>query len=152
MPPKINGFHEIAVVVSDLQRSEQFYKDVLGMEVLFRIPNECVIMRMGDMPHHFIGLWLPNAHGAYPDRSHGRMHFTMKISMEDVHTWEAHFKAKNFDAPKRVKVNGDVHFDFLDPDGHPLEFWARTGHTLAPMPGMEVPQNSQNLFYEPDES
>lgn len=146
MPPKIKGFHEIAVVVSDLQRSEAFYKDILGMEVLFRIPDQCVIMRMGDSPHHFIGLWLPSAHGAYQNDSHGKMHFTMKIDMADVDAWEAHFKHKGFDAPKRVKSNGDVHFDFLDPDGHPLEFWGRTGNTLAPMEGMEVPPESQSLF------
>lgn len=152
MPPKINGIHEIAVVVTDLERSEQFYTEILGMEVLFRIPNQCVIMRMGDLPHHFIGLWLPSEHGAYRNNSHGKMHFTMKIDMNDVDAWEAHFKAKNFDAPKRVKSNGDVHFDFLDPDGHPLEFWARTGDTLAPMDNMEVPEYSHYMFKELAES
>jgi catechol 2,3-dioxygenase-like lactoylglutathione lyase family enzyme len=146
MPPKINGYHEIAMVVSDLERSEAFYSDVLGMAVLFRIPGQCVIMRMGDKPHHFLGLWLPNQHGAYKNDAHGKMHFTMEIDMADVDAWEDHFKRVGFHAPKRVKSNGDVHFDFEDPDGHPLEFWARTGDTLAPMSGMEVPPESRDLF------
>lgn len=152
MPPKVHGVHEIAVVVTDLQRSEKFYTEVLGMDVLFRIPNQCVIVRMGDLPHHFIGLWLPNTHGAYPNNRHGKMHFTMKISMADVDAWEAHFKAKGVHAPKRVKANGDVHFDFDDPDGHPLEFWARTGDTLASMPGIQVPPESRHLFHDRDQS
>jgi lactoylglutathione lyase len=147
MPPKIHGFHEIAVVVTDLERSEKFYKDVLGMEVLLRIPDQSVIMRMGDPPHHFIGLWLPNAHAAYPNEKHGKMHFTMNIDMADADAWEAHFKAKGVHAPRRVKENGDIHFDFLDPDGHPLEFWARTGVLLSTMPDIKVPAESRNLFY-----
>jgi catechol 2,3-dioxygenase-like lactoylglutathione lyase family enzyme len=151
VPPKINGFHEIAMVVTDLERSERFFIDMLGMEVLLRIPNQAVIMRMGDLPHHFIGLWLPNAHAAYQSESHGKMHFTMKINMADVDAWEAHFKAKNFHAPKRVKENGDVHFDFLDPDGNPLEFWARIDNTLSTMPGIQVPAESRNLFYNLNE-
>jgi hypothetical protein len=78
------------------------------------------------------------------------MHFTMKIDMADVEAWEAHFKAVGFHAPKRIKANGDVHFDFDDPDGHPLEFWARTGDTLSTMPGIEVPPESRDLFFDLD--
>src|SRR5262245_20839293 len=134
MPPKIHGFHEIAVIVSNLERSEQFYTEVLGMDVLLRIPDQSVIVRMGDPPHHFIGLWLPNTHGSAAGREYGKMHFTMKIDMADVDAWEQHLQDKGVHAPKRVKANGDVHFDFLDPDGHPLEFWARTGDSLSTMP------------------
>ena len=151
MTPKTHGFHEIAVVVTDLERSEKFYTEVLGMEVLLWIPDQSVIMRMGDPPYHFIGLWLPNAHGAYKNSSHGKMHFGMKINMADVDEWEKHLKEKDVHAPKRVKANGDVHFDFEDPDGHALEFWARTGDTLATMPNIKVPPESRHLFYDLDD-
>lgn len=151
MPPKINGYHEIALVVTDLERSEKFYTQVLGMEVLFRIPDTCVTLRMGDSPYHLMGLWLPNTHSVYQGDVHGKMHFTMKIDMADIDAWEAHFKAVGFHAPKRVKANGDVHFDFYDPDGHPLEFWGRTGVLLSTMPGIEVPPESCDLFFDLDQ-
>ena len=147
MPPPIKGYHEIAMNVSDLQRSEKFYCEVLGMRVLFRIPGKSVIMMMGDPPHRFLGLWLPDAHGSLAGQGICKMHFTMEIDIAGVDAWEAHFKAHGVQAPKRVKANGDVHFDFDDPDGHPLELWARTGDKLAGMPDSEVPPQNRHLFH-----
>jgi catechol 2,3-dioxygenase-like lactoylglutathione lyase family enzyme len=148
MPPEILGYHEIAMTISDLQRSEKFYCDVLGMKVLFRIPDQCVIMMMGEPPHRFLGLWLPDTHGAYTGQGIGKMHFTMEIDIADVDQWEAHFLAHGVHAPKRVKRNGDVHFDFDDPDGHPLELWARVGTQLAgEMPDIEIPPENRHLFF-----
>ena len=73
MPPRIHGYHEIAMAVSDLSRSEQFYREVLGMRVLFRIPGQSVIMMMGEQPYRFLGLWLPNAHSALSGQGICRM-------------------------------------------------------------------------------
>jgi len=150
MPPKIKGYHEIAMTVSDLQRSERFYRQALGMSVLFRIPGQCVIMMMGDPPHRFLGLWLPGTHSALANQGICKMHFTMEIDIADVDDWDAHFRDHSVHAPKRVKENGDVHFDFEDPDGHPLEIWARTGTQLAGMPGAEIPPENKGLFFGQD--
>jgi catechol 2,3-dioxygenase-like lactoylglutathione lyase family enzyme len=148
MPPTIKGYHEIAMTISDLQRSEKFYSEALGMRVLFRIPGQSVIMMMGDPPHRFLGLWLPDTHGALVGQGICKMHFTMEIDMADVDEWDKHFKAHGVHAPKRVKANGDVHFDFEDPDGHPLELWARTGEKLAGMPDAEIPPENHHLFFD----
>jgi catechol 2,3-dioxygenase-like lactoylglutathione lyase family enzyme len=145
--PLIRGYHEIAMTVSNLERSEKFYREVLGMQVLLRIPGKSVIMLMGEAPHRFLGLWLPDTHGALAGQGIAKMHFTMQIDLADVDRWAEHFAQQGVPAPKRVKENGDVHFDFADPDGHPLELWARTGDTLATMPGIEVPPESRHLFY-----
>jgi catechol 2,3-dioxygenase-like lactoylglutathione lyase family enzyme len=147
MAPIIRGYHEIAITVSNLERSEQFYREVLGMRVLLRIPGKCVIMMMGEEPYRFLGLWLPEAHGALVGQGIAKMHFTMQIDIADVDPWEQQFKRYGVRAPKRVKDNGDVHFDFEDPDGHPLELWARTGNTLATMPDIEVPAENRHLFF-----
>ena len=148
MPPQIKGYHEIAMTVSDLERSEKFYREVLGMKVLLRIPGKSVIMMMGEHPHLFLGLWLPNAHSALTGQGICRMHFTMEIDIADVDNWEKHFKAQGVHATKRIKENGDVHFDFDDPDGHPLELWARTGKKLATMPDIEIPLENRHLFFD----
>jgi glyoxylase I family protein len=40
MPPRILGFHHVAVQARDLAAAERFYADVLGLEVLRRWPEE----------------------------------------------------------------------------------------------------------------
>jgi catechol 2,3-dioxygenase-like lactoylglutathione lyase family enzyme len=146
MPPRITGYHEIALMVSDLERSERFYRDALGMRVLMRIPDRNVTMIVDEGNDHFLGLWRPTAHDSAAGREHGKVHFTMAIDVADGDAWYEHLRTQGVDAVKRVKENGDVHLDFADPDGHPLELWGRTG-TLAGMPGAEVPPESRRLFF-----
>ena len=148
MPPRINGYHEIAVVVSDLERSEAFYRDVLCMRVLFRIPGQSVIMMMGEDPHRFLGLWLPDMHSALVGQGIPKMHFTFDVDISDISQWANRFVAYDVKTTKRIKENGDVHIDFDDPDGHPLELWARAGDTLATMPGAEIPPENIDMFHK----
>jgi catechol 2,3-dioxygenase-like lactoylglutathione lyase family enzyme len=145
MPPRIEGYHEIAIVVRDLERSERFYRDVLGMQVLMRIPGRNVTMIVSERDRQFLGLWLPDTHGTAAGREYGKIHFVMAIDVADADAWYEHLKAQGVDVSKRVKENGDVHLDFDDPDCHPLEFWGRRGK-LAAMPGAEIPAESRSLF------
>jgi catechol 2,3-dioxygenase-like lactoylglutathione lyase family enzyme len=36
--PKINGIGQIAVAISELEKSVNFYKNILGLELLFEVP------------------------------------------------------------------------------------------------------------------
>ena len=85
MPFQIKGYHEIALVVSDLKRSEKFYGEVLVMKVLFRIPQKSVIMMMGEPPYRFLGLWLPNTHSALTGQGICKMGF-FAYPPEKVHS------------------------------------------------------------------
>ena len=150
MTPKVLGYHEIALVVTDLERSERFYHDVLGMRVLFRIPGKNVTVSVDGEAHTLMGLWLPGAHDTAAGQG-GKIHFTMAINAADGDAWYNHLLAHGVKARKRIKVTGDVHVDFDDPDGHPLEFWGRAGELLAGMPDAVIPQESRRFFYFPDE-
>jgi catechol 2,3-dioxygenase-like lactoylglutathione lyase family enzyme len=148
MPPGIRGYHTIAIVVRDLDRSERFYRDVLSMGVLMRIPGRNVTMILGQGAYQFLGLWLPGAPGGPAGREHGKVHVVMAIDVADGDAWYALLRAHGVHVAKRVKETGDVHLDFDDPDGHPLELWGRTG-SLAPTPGAEIPPESRHLFFGP---
>ena len=73
---------EVAVVVSDLDRSVRFYTEVLGMALWEREPDHATV-RCGN---GFIGLWLPGAGSCRPPdggtlraRGRCRQHFNFWI-------------------------------------------------------------------------
>ena len=64
--------------VSDIQRSEVFYRDVLGFEVTARYGSDAVFMSAGGY-HHHIGLntWHSKGGSAPPARSTGLFHLAI---------------------------------------------------------------------------
>src|SRR5215831_19279277 len=59
VPVKIKQIAEVALVVTDLERSRRFYKDVLGLEEFHYDklkPGTGVTFHLGN---GYIGLWLP---------------------------------------------------------------------------------------------
>jgi hypothetical protein len=75
----------------------------------------------------------------------------MAIDPADGDAWYERLLASGTNVRKRVKPTGDVHLDFDDPDGHPLEFWGRVGEKLDTMPGAVIPEESRHLFDFPEE-
>ena len=64
--------------VSDIERAEAFYRDVLGFEVTTRYGSEASFMSAGGY-HHHIGLNTWNSKGAPPPPAHstGLFHFAI---------------------------------------------------------------------------
>ena len=120
---------EVAVVVSDLDRSVRFYTEVLGM-ALWERERDHATVRCGN---GFIGLWLP---GAWALKTPGgetlaldggcRQHFNFWINNSDGEAALANLKKQGvtFYGP-RYNKKGELHIDFEDPDGHLLEYWGR---------------------------
>ena len=89
MSVPIERIAEVAVVVSDLERSVRFYSEVLGMEVWDRQADHATV-RCGK---GFIGLWLPGAWKLPPsdnsaplvlDVTHGRTAGLIRANLPDV--------------------------------------------------------------------
>ncbi len=132
MTPKIKQIAEVALVVSDLERSRRFYEEVLGLEE-FRYerikPGTGATYYVGN---GYIGLWLPeewpkiNPHlGSIPDLGR-RVHIVFYIDPADEQAALETLRKHNvrFWGP-RYNEEREVHIDFEDPDGHMLEFWGR---------------------------
>ncbi len=136
MPVPIRQIAEVAIVVGDLDRSERFYNEVLGLPTWQR-DERSVTVRLAN---GFLGLWLP---GAWALRTPGgetlaleggaRQHFNFWIKNKDgqaaLENLQRH--GVRYYGP-RYNEKGEIHIDFEDPDGHMLEYWARA--SFEPLP------------------
>ena len=137
MPVPIRQIAEVAIVVGDLDRSERFYNEVLGLPTWQR-DERSVTVRLAN---GFLGLWLPGAWeipasdnlAAIRLEGGGRQHIVFYIDLADADAALTNLQQHGvrYFGP-RVKEGGEVHLDFEDPDGHLLEYWARA--SFEPLP------------------
>jgi catechol 2,3-dioxygenase-like lactoylglutathione lyase family enzyme len=126
MPPTIKQIAEVALIVSDLERSRRFYRDVLGLKEFDYPaikPDAGVTFHLGN---GYIGLWLPGKWlGPVTDLG-GKAHVVFYIDPAEEEEALATLRNHNvtFWGP-RYNEEGELHIDFADPDGHMLEYWGR---------------------------
>lgn len=133
MPARIKQIAEVALVVSDLERSRRFYRDVLGLEEFHHAsitPDRGVTFHLAN---GFLGLWLPgkwrevNPHltgdaGNLVGKAHVVFYIDPSEEQAALETLRRH--NVKFWGP-RYNERAEVHIDFEDPDGHMLEYWGR---------------------------
>lgn len=137
MTVPIRQIAEVAIVVSDLERSIRFYHEVLGLEIWDR-QRDHATLRMGN---GFIGLWLPGAWSLSPPDNAPplqltggcRQHFNFYIDNRDGDAALANLQAHGvtYYGP-RYNERSEIHIDFEDPDGHLLEYWGRDSFDAPP--------------------
>ena len=150
MAVPIRQIAEVAIVVTDLDRSVRFYHEVLGLPIWERAERSATVR----LANGFLGLWLPGAWEIPPSpggRPQGdaptarirleggaRQHIVFYIDLKDADAALANLQRHGvrYYGP-RVKEGGEVHIDFEDPDGHMLEFWARA--SFEPLPDRPSP-------------
>jgi len=145
----------IGLTVSDLDRTERFYRDTLdfrtvarkhvqdpSLDALFGLPNEVMdvlTMQLGDQQVEFTQFESPGR--PYPADSRSPdlwfQHFAIVVSDIDAayaRVRAAGVQAISLDGPQTLpEQNGGVRaFKFRDPDGHPLELlWFPPGQGRA---------------------
>jgi catechol 2,3-dioxygenase-like lactoylglutathione lyase family enzyme len=137
MPVSIRQIAEVAIVVTDLDRSVRYYTEVLGLPLWERNPRYATVR----LANGFLGLWLPGAWEIPPSVNHApirleggaRQHIVFYIDSQDADEALANLQRHGvrYYGP-RVNEMGEVHIDFEDPDGHMLEYWARA--SFEPLP------------------
>ena len=126
-PFQIARIGHVVLMVTDLERSVDFYKRVLRFKETERYPEdivagEMVFLRMADS-HHDIALF-----GSGPGRSRKR---EMNHLAFEVATVDELFRARDHLERNGVKIDGEgrrragcqLSIDFRDPDGHALELY-----------------------------
>jgi len=141
MAVPIRQIAEVALVVSDIDRSVRFYTEVLGLPLWERHERNATVR----LANGFIGLWLPGAWeipasanwAAIRLEGGGRSHIVFYIHADDADAALANLQRHGvrYYGP-RVNEKGEVHIDFEDPDGHMLEYWART--SFEPLPDRDA--------------
>ena len=124
MKSRIRHLNHVALHVADVERSGQFYQEVLGLQPLARPPFSFpgAWFRLGDDQElHLIGNRDRDVHSA----SRGN-HFALLV--EDLDAWEEELQRLGVVyQPRQTRPDGAGQIFLADPDGHFIELcWAPT--------------------------
>jgi len=121
----IEGISHIAVRVTDMEKSLQFYRDVLGFAEQFRLAREdgsvwLVYLKVGK--RQFVELF-PGAEGPFvrPNTA-ALVHICLEV--DDIQATYRELTARGLVAHKEPMLGADGSWQFWtnDPDGNPIEF------------------------------
>jgi catechol 2,3-dioxygenase-like lactoylglutathione lyase family enzyme len=117
---KIRELNHVAIHVTDVARSSEFYRLVLRLEPIprpaFTFPGAW--FRLGiNQELHLIG-----SHGAPFSPSNRNNHFALRV--DDLDAWERHLESVGaVFAPKNQRPDGAWQVFVSDPDGHAIELF-----------------------------
>ena len=133
MKPRYYGIAELALVVSDLERSKHFYVDIVGFEPLgIDVGPGGYLLRIGKDRN--LGLWEPGAwhskylppgtSGSYFGRHVSPAHPVFAVNNDDIGPLAERLKHAGYEINGPVRhEDGALHLYLLDPDNHAIEFW-----------------------------
>lgn len=119
---EVSGFSHLVVDVTDLDRSETFYRDVLGLNVVGRDlvndvgPNSTLAM---NTRHRIVLIQVPKVQPFRPNSS--SIHHALLMSNEQFDRAEERFRNAGYpvgDNRAQFRAVGDRSMDIFDPDGH----------------------------------
>ncbi|MBM2809447.1 MAG: hypothetical protein HW416_206 [Chloroflexi bacterium] len=122
--PNVGDFHHVVIEVTDLDRSQQFYADTLGMEPIGRDHEGSTATLRTEEGHHVVLTRVP---AVKKDQSGVHMNFT--VSHDHWHAVssrlaELGIKLRDFEHRDEQRAAGEISMSFWDPDGHRLQFAA----------------------------
>jgi catechol 2,3-dioxygenase-like lactoylglutathione lyase family enzyme len=119
----VTGVSELVLEVVDLEASERFYADVLGLPVVERWPErEAIWVMAGERTR--IGLWRPQV-GLFGGRGGIHVHFAMHVPPDRYDAAVAHVRGKGREVVEHdfPGYGGSRAAYVDDPDGNVVELW-----------------------------
>ncbi len=117
---QIRELNHVALCVTDVTRSIEFYRTVLRLESMprpaFTFPGAWFRLGTGQELH------LIADHGPAFFPSHEKNHFALRV--DDLNSWEGHLRSVN--APfttRKQRPDGAWQVFLQDPDGHVIELF-----------------------------
>ena len=109
--------------VRDLERSEAFYTEVLGLHVTNKRPGRMVFLSAGDESSHELALMPVGADAPGPENTRvGLYHFAWEMeSFEDLQRLYKHMKEKDVNIGGLGDHGVSMGVYFFDPDGNEIE-------------------------------
>ena len=124
LPVRVTGVSELVLEVVDLEASERFYAEGLGLPVVDRWPKrEAIWVMAGDRTR--IGLWRPQV-GLAGGRGGLHVHFALHLAPEDLDAALRRLRARGLDVHDEIAFSTQpesraAYVD--DPDGNVVELW-----------------------------
>lgn len=136
--PKITGIGHAVLKVRDLDRSEAFYRDVLGLQVCGHLENRMVFFTAGES-HHDLAIMRvgPDAPDADP-AAVGLAHVAFRIgdSYDQLKQAAEELRARGVEIERSADHRASLSVYFRDPDGNQIEFYVdQPRETWAHIPG-----------------
>ena len=117
----VTGVNELVLEVADLEASEHFYADVLGLPVVDRWPDrEAIWVMAGERTR--IGLWKPQV-GLFGSRGGVHVHFAMHIAEEDYEAAVERLRSLGQEVEETEFEGAGRSAYVKDPDDHLVELW-----------------------------
>jgi catechol 2,3-dioxygenase-like lactoylglutathione lyase family enzyme len=112
---------ELVLEVVDLEASERFYAEVLGLPVVDRWPDrEAIWVMAGERTR--IGLWRPQV-GLAGGRGGLHVHFALHIAEDDYEAAVERLREQGQE-PREIAFEGAGRAVYVDdPDGNVVELW-----------------------------
>jgi catechol-2,3-dioxygenase len=115
----------VVLKVRDLDRSEAFYTDIVGLRVTGRLPGRMVFFGVpGNDDSHDLALWKagPDAAPQEP-RQVGLFHVAWQVERpEDLEAAYGRLRVRGVPVHGTMDHGANLSVYFEDPDGHMLEF------------------------------
>jgi glyoxylase I family protein len=130
--PELAGVSHVVLTVTDLDRSQQWYGDVLGWELMFEGEEEGIRYSLGLLKDANVLLGLRQHDGgtgdAFDPGRTGLDHVAFGVkSRSDLEDWKGLFEEKNVTFSEIQDVAYGHVLNFKDPDKIALEVFAMPG-------------------------
>jgi catechol 2,3-dioxygenase-like lactoylglutathione lyase family enzyme len=117
----VTGVNELVLEVTDLEASERFYAEVLGLPVVDRWPDrEAIWVMAGEGTR--IGLWKPQV-GLFGSRGGVHVHFAMHIEDSDYDAAVERLRSLGQKVEETVFEGAGRSAYVNDPDDNLVELW-----------------------------
>ena len=140
--PAVRGLFEAHLTVADIAASRAFYRDVVGLEPAYEVPERgAAFFWCGKQGGSMLGLWEA---GSAPMGMHLHVAFTVRVEelLEAPAALAAHgvaplsFFGEEADEPSVIGWMPAAAVYFKDPDGHSLEYLAMLDEPASPEAGI----------------
>jgi len=130
--PAIEGVLESALYVADLERAENFYRNLLNFPILISQERMCALRVPGKNAQGHQVLLLFRIGGSTqgeetpggfipPHDGHGKLHLAFSIATNELDAWRNHLLENGVEIESEVQANNGRSLYFRDPDGHAIE-------------------------------
>ena len=112
--PQVTQIDHVSVIITDVERSRRFYRDLLGLKEIARPRTFDFVVLWFDLGDMHVHLLLKDR----PD-THSPRHFALRVA--DVAAARAYFRANDVRTQETTLIPGADRFFIHDPDGNRIE-------------------------------